>query len=314
MERTGGPGKGRNLRQNRGGQNQGRRRGHSAAQNTRDTMQARTPPASTMTNKARALRTRHPRSGGAYVVHGRDNAWRSRAPGPHAHGNTARQVVDGLRTEVCGQQKQSNDPGNNQHSPQYANYWAPLTPKRHIPPHSAQPRHTNDWALRTRIQHQREHRPQRPSERIDPTQHAKGRRGDCPGPRKETTTRRNVTRGGFVREQVRGEIFVFQFGVEICPAKDVAQFAALPALWASSVFIRDDENAALAQYFTAIRQEGGPMDKESNFTGQSFTQLMSTRHRALGVSKFPMSDGLAPKFEGCRTQQNGCGRGCGGHR
>ena len=48
---------------------------------------------------------------------GRNNAWRSRAPGPHAHGNAARQVVDGLRTEVCGQQKQSNDPRNNQHNP-----------------------------------------------------------------------------------------------------------------------------------------------------------------------------------------------------
>ena len=42
---------------------------------------------------------------------------RSRAPGAHAHGNTERQVVDGLRTEVCGQQKQSNDPHNNQHNP-----------------------------------------------------------------------------------------------------------------------------------------------------------------------------------------------------
>ena len=40
----------------------------------------------------------------------------SRAPGAHAHGNTERQVVDGLRTEVCGQQKQSNDPSNNQHN------------------------------------------------------------------------------------------------------------------------------------------------------------------------------------------------------
>ena len=29
--------------------------------------------------------------------------------------NTARQAMDGLWTEVCGQQKQSNDPGNNQH-------------------------------------------------------------------------------------------------------------------------------------------------------------------------------------------------------
>ena len=32
--------------------------------------------------------------------------------------------------------------------PQYANYWAPLTRKRHTMPHPAQPRHTNHWALR----------------------------------------------------------------------------------------------------------------------------------------------------------------------
>ena len=80
--------------------------------------------------------------------------------------------------------------------PQYANYWVPLTPKRHIPPHPAQPQHTNNGAPRTRKRHQREHQPQRPTERSDPTQHAKGRTGDCPGPRKETTARRNVTRGG----------------------------------------------------------------------------------------------------------------------
>ena len=42
---------------------------------------------------------------------------RSRAYGAHAHENASRQVVDGLRTEVCGQQKQSNDPHNNQHNP-----------------------------------------------------------------------------------------------------------------------------------------------------------------------------------------------------
>ena len=35
------------------------------------------------------------------------------APGPHR--NTARQAMDGLWTEVWGQQKQSNNPGNNQH-------------------------------------------------------------------------------------------------------------------------------------------------------------------------------------------------------
>ena len=79
--------------------------------------------------------------------------------------------------------------------PQYANYWAPLTRKRHIPPHSAQPQHTNYWAPRTRKRHQQEHRPQRPTESSDPTQHAKGRTGDCPGPRKGATTRRNVTQG-----------------------------------------------------------------------------------------------------------------------
>ena len=80
--------------------------------------------------------------------------------------------------------------------PQYANYWALLTRKRHIPPHSAQPQHTKYWAPRTRKRHRQEHRPQRPTERSDPTQHAKGRTGDCPRPRKGATTRRNVTRGG----------------------------------------------------------------------------------------------------------------------
>ena len=80
--------------------------------------------------------------------------------------------------------------------PQYANYWAPLTRKRHTIPHSAQPQHTNYWAPRTRKRHQQEHRPQRSTESSDPTQHAKGRTGDCPGPRKGATTRRNVTQGG----------------------------------------------------------------------------------------------------------------------
>ena len=79
--------------------------------------------------------------------------------------------------------------------PQYANYWVPLTRKRHTMPHSAQPQHTNHWDPRTRKRHQQEHRPQRPTESSNPTQHAKGRTGDCPGPRKGTTTRRNVIQG-----------------------------------------------------------------------------------------------------------------------
>ena len=111
-------------------------------------------------------------------------------------GDTARQSMDGLWTEARGQQKQSNDPGNNQHHPQYTNYWPPVTRKRHTMPHPAQPWHTNHWAPRTRKRHQQEHRPQRPTESSDLTQHAKGRTGDCPGPRKGATTRRNVTQGG----------------------------------------------------------------------------------------------------------------------
>ena len=87
-------------------------------------------------------------------------------------------------------------PGQQPAHPQYANYWAPLTRKRHTMPHPAQPQDTNYWAPRTRKQHQQEHPLQRPTECSDLTQHAKGRTGDCPGPRKETTTRRNVTQGG----------------------------------------------------------------------------------------------------------------------
>ena len=49
------------------------------------------------------------------MVDGWDSLWRNRAPGPHAQRNTARQAMDGLWTEVCGQQKQSNDPGNTRH-------------------------------------------------------------------------------------------------------------------------------------------------------------------------------------------------------
>ena len=80
--------------------------------------------------------------------------------------------------------------------PQYANYWAPLTRKRHTKPQPAQPQHTHHWAPRTRKRHQQEHRLQQPTERSNPTQYAKGRTGDRPGPRKGTTTKRNVTQGG----------------------------------------------------------------------------------------------------------------------
>ena len=125
--------------------------------------------------------------------------------GPHP-GHHAEQGTWGSRTRKhreagCGRPgdggvwtaKTVKRPPQQPAQPQYANYWALLTRKRHILPHIAQPQHTNDGAPRMRKRHQEEHRPQRPTERSDPTQHAKGRTGDCPGPRKETTTRRNVT-------------------------------------------------------------------------------------------------------------------------
>ena len=85
-------------------------------------MQAHTPPAPTITertppakrtlpatSKERPVCTRDPRSGGAAGTMHRGLGH----VGPHAHVNAARQVVDDQRTEVRGQQKQSNDPRNN---------------------------------------------------------------------------------------------------------------------------------------------------------------------------------------------------------
>ena len=69
---------------------------------------------------------------------------------------------------------------------------------------AAQPQCTNYWALRTRKRRHKEHRPQRPSESIDPTKHAKGTTCGCPGPCKETRTRRNVMQGGGGMQRVRG--------------------------------------------------------------------------------------------------------------
>ena len=73
--------------------------------------------------------------------------------------------------------------------------WAAETVKR-APQQPAHPQCATHWAPLTRKRGRKEHRPQRPTGSGDPTQHAKGRTGDCPGPHKETTTRRNVTQGG----------------------------------------------------------------------------------------------------------------------
>ena len=100
------------------------------------------------------------------------------------HGNAAKRPEGGGGAWAAETGKR---PPQQPAQPQYANYWTPLTHKRH-PPQPEQPRHTNHWAPRTRKRHQQEHRPHRPTKRSNPTQHAKGRTGDCPGPR-------NVTQG-----------------------------------------------------------------------------------------------------------------------
>ena len=71
---------------------------------------------------------------------------------------------------------------------------------------STAPTHQRRGSATDEKRHQQEHRPQRPTERSDPTQHAKGRTGDCPGPRKGATTRRNVTRGGRTRPPLQGAL------------------------------------------------------------------------------------------------------------
>ena len=83
-------------------------------------------------------------------------------PPPHTQ---KRSMACGGRPECGGEwaAKTIKRPRNNQ----CANYWAPLTQKRH----------------------HKEHRPQRPSESSDLTQLVKGRMGECPGPRNEPATR-----------------------------------------------------------------------------------------------------------------------------
>ena len=90
----------------------------------------------------------------------------------------------------------------------------------------AHPQYANYWAPRTRKRHQQEHRPQRPTERSDPTQHAKGRTGDRPGPRKGATTERNVTRGVCWCRLRGGLTFVTSLAQGVCAAAGAPVCAA----------------------------------------------------------------------------------------
>ena len=158
---------------------------------------------------------------------GGGGTWASRT-GRHSKAGCGRPEAGGVWTA-----KTVKRPSQQPAQPQYATYRAPLTRKRHTPPHPAQPQHTNHWAPRTRKRHQQEHRPQRPTERNDPTQHVKGRTGDCPGPRKETTTRRNVTQGGGGMEflSMNGQLAIQGFPAisQAGWVSDACQSLAMPA-------------------------------------------------------------------------------------
>ena len=110
-----------------------------------------------------APRTRQ-RGGGGQVVDDEDNTWRGGATGPHAHGNMARHVVDDLNAEGEWAAKTVRQP--------------PQQPAQCPVRHLLGPANAETAPHGTTAAHS------------DPTQHAKGRTRDCPGPRKETSTRR----------------------------------------------------------------------------------------------------------------------------
>ena len=109
--------------------------------------------------------------------------------GGEAHGGPPGHRMEGWQCWASRARERGETCGGR---PECGGEWAGKTVKRlpHQPPHQpAQPRCANYWASLTRKRHQQEHRPQWPSEYSDPTQHAQGRTGDCPGPREETATR-----------------------------------------------------------------------------------------------------------------------------
>ena len=80
----------------------------------------------------------------------KQGTWASRTQ-KHSEAGYRRPVDRGVRTA-----KTVKPPRQQPAHPQYANYWAPLTRKRHTMSHSAQPQHTNYWAPRTRKRHQQD--------------------------------------------------------------------------------------------------------------------------------------------------------------
>ena len=159
-------------------------------------------------------------------------------------------------------------------------------------PHSAQSQHTNYWAPRTRKRHQQEHRRQRPTEHSDPTQHAKGRTGDRPGPRKGATTRRNVTQGASSGDKYVGKASFCSAVSKISPRKCSSGHCLL--------FVHRQRGLLFVVLSSLMSWSCSKFG-----TAKVSRNRSSTRHKGSGVSKFPASDGPPPKLEVCRNHGGG---------
>ena len=158
--------------------------------------------------------------------------------------------------------------------PQYANYWAPLSRKRHTMPHSAQPEHTNYC------------QPQRPTESSNPTQHAKGRTGDCPVKEHQPDGMSH-----------RGDRGVETFPIKLfCAVRGISCSLCILSGGGASFIMESQPGPCSSSFISDLMSwycsKFGPPKVSHN--------RLSTRNQRLGVSQFPMSDGPAPKRAVCR--------------
>ena len=148
------------------------------------------------------------------------------------------------------------------------------------------------WGRRggARKRHQQEHRPQRPTESSDPTQHAKGRTGKCPGPRKVATTRRNVTQGvcnvgfsihaGFLALSFHGLFWPkFREIAEGCAVAGFAAWAIFRLLFSRFVEIVYQSVSGQATFFSAS------LEKKTRTRTETENMKSSFFHQNFMISK-----------------------------
>ena len=138
-----------------------------------------------------------------------------------------------------------------------------------------------------RERHHKEHGPQRPTESSDPTQHAKGRTGDGPGPREETTTRRNVTRGVHSRPLL---LLRCPSPPALSPADQ--HYAKLSSLLHALPAALEQSRAQHAEQLRAVQE--GSLEKQKDLDAQ---QKEAQAAAAAAAAAPPAADGAAAKAE-----------------